>query len=285
MSLIAKLEDARQIIEQAIDEYQPRAIFSLLSGGHDSLTVTHFANAVLGKRLTGTVHINTGIGIAETREFVRHTCRAFGWRLLEYKATENRNGNNEPDPQRYEDIVIKYGFPGPAGHTVMYSRLKERPLRCLIRDHKEKFRDNIMLLTGVRKAESDRRFRNVTGVQKEDAKIWVPPFADFTDDDQAEYMRLYELPRNPVKDTLCMSGECLCGAFAKPEEFAEIKALYPDTAAEIERIEEVARLAGQPNHTWGVRPKTERQIEELGGAEHMCSSCHFRNSLRSESDG
>jgi hypothetical protein len=48
----------------------------------------------------------------------------FDWHYLEYTT-----------PQSYEESVLRYGFPGPAQHKTMYSRLKERALRMAIRDH------------------------------------------------------------------------------------------------------------------------------------------------------
>ncbi len=277
-----KLKDAGHLIESAIAQYNPVAIFSLFSGGHDSLTMTHFVARYLGDRLTGVCHINTGIGIRQTREFVRNICKQFGWRLLEYKATENVKADGTPDPQIYSDIVVEHGFPGPGIHHIMYARLKERQLLRLIRDHKTQWKDKILLLSGARKKESNRRMRNVIGIQKEGARIWVAPFQDFTDTDQQDYMTLFSLPKNPVKEYLCMSGECLCGSFAQPNELKEIELWYPEAAAEIKAIEERARLAGQANHVWGVRPKTERQIELLGGTEFLCATCNYKYDRRNE---
>lgn len=105
----AKLPAARAIIEKAIATHAPKHIFVCLSGGHDSMSNGHFAASVLGSRMTAAVHINTGFGIEASRVYVREQCAHYGWKLLEYKATENVQADGTPDPMVYEDIVTKHG--------------------------------------------------------------------------------------------------------------------------------------------------------------------------------
>lgn len=50
-----KLRAAQGILEMAIEEYRPKHIFCLLSGGHDSMSCTHASARALGNRLTGVV--------------------------------------------------------------------------------------------------------------------------------------------------------------------------------------------------------------------------------------
>ena len=104
-------------LDEAIRLYAPSKVIALFSGGYDSLCATQHP------RFAGVLHINTGIGIPQTRHFVRATCRAYGWPLLEYRS-----------PIRYEDIVLTdgYGMPGPALHSTVYSKLKERALRLFM---------------------------------------------------------------------------------------------------------------------------------------------------------
>jgi len=68
-----------EILERAFDEHNPVAAFALFSGGHDSLVSTH--HAMQDDRVDAVVHVNTGIGIPETRQFVHDTCDRFGWTL------------------------------------------------------------------------------------------------------------------------------------------------------------------------------------------------------------
>ncbi len=70
-----------------------------------------------------------------------------------------------------------------------------------------------------------------------------------------------------------MSGECFCGAFARPNEIELIRRYAPDVA---EEIDSVAQLAppGKGN-VWGVRAKSERGILTVGTGP-LCSSCDYK---------
>jgi 3'-phosphoadenosine 5'-phosphosulfate sulfotransferase (PAPS reductase)/FAD synthetase len=280
------LKTPEEILDGAIGVYQPSHIFACLSGGHDSLTVTHFAENHLKEKLDAVVHINTGIGIEETREFVRNTCKDFGWKLLEYKATENTKADGTPDPQIYEDLVVERGFPGPHHHTKMFNRLKERQLNRLVREHKQGKR-KIMLISGMRQQESVRRMGHKDPVQEQGRIVWVAPFFYLNSNQVNDYMVGFDLPRNPVKDLFCMSGECLCGAFAHKGELAELELHYPETAKKIREIEKKVRAAGfpwgweeAPPAWWGKRKHAEKvgqadafQQEAEDEIRMLCSSC------------
>jgi 3'-phosphoadenosine 5'-phosphosulfate sulfotransferase (PAPS reductase)/FAD synthetase len=87
---------ASSVLSSAVRIHKPSAIFALFSGGHDSLCAT--AVAAIHSRFTAAVHINTTIGIEETRTFVRDTCRKNKWPLLEY-----------PPPVTYRRLVLSDG--------------------------------------------------------------------------------------------------------------------------------------------------------------------------------
>lgn len=259
MSLAEKIQQSMQIIDDALAAHKVTHLFGLFSGGHDSLCATSIASK--HPAFSGAAHMNTTIGIQETRIFVRVTSRDYQWRLKEYRP-----------PVSYRNIVLEHGFPGPGGHQFMYARLKERCIRQLVRDHKQKFFDRIGLVTGVRLSESVRRMGHVKPVQRNGAQLWISPILHWTDEDKNEYMAREQLPRNPVVDTMCMSGECLCGAFARKEEMAEIEFYYPDAAAEIHRLEAEAAALGL-HAKWGTRPPGGRR-KSRGGI--MCASCNAK---------
>jgi 3'-phosphoadenosine 5'-phosphosulfate sulfotransferase (PAPS reductase)/FAD synthetase len=136
-----------QIIEAAL-AHNPVAIFAMFSGGDGSLETTHWSVAnVPGCEV---LHINPGIGIQRTRQFVRDTCERQGWNLTELSAKDDCG-------QDYEALVRKWGFPGPAGHRLMYNRLKERCVELIVRRRKTKRSDKVMLITGIRNDDSQRR--------------------------------------------------------------------------------------------------------------------------------
>ena len=248
------------LIDEAIRQYNPRVLFGLMSGGHDSLCATHLASQ--HPLFGGVVHINTGIGIEQTREFVRDVCKDRKWTLYEYHP-----------PVPYDKIVKEHGFPGPTMHHVMYNRLKERGLRQLTREHKKEFKDRILLASGVRSLESMRRMGTTEPINKDGARVWVAPIHNWSNHDKNWYMTHHKLPRNQVVDLLHMSGECLCGAYARPGEREELRMWYPNVVEEIEalerEVEQIPKLRGKCR--WGQLPKDPDQMEMA--LMPMCSSC------------
>jgi 3'-phosphoadenosine 5'-phosphosulfate sulfotransferase (PAPS reductase)/FAD synthetase len=217
------------LIDQAIEEHNPVAILGLFSGGHDSLTAVH-----VGARhylFDAAVHINTGIGVPATRQFVRETCAEQGWTLREYRAKEDCG-------QDYAEMVRKHGFPGPGQHSTMYIRLKERALRLAIRDAKKgrSRRSRVLLLSGVRFQESDRRMGYQEPIVRQGAYVWLNIINDWSKADCGRYLENNKIRRSPVVDMIHKSGECLCGAFAKKGEFEELKFWFPEVAAEIQNM-------------------------------------------------
>jgi 3'-phosphoadenosine 5'-phosphosulfate sulfotransferase (PAPS reductase)/FAD synthetase len=226
--------------KDALREEKPSHIFALFSGGHDSLCSTHIASQLPG--FSGVVHCNTGIGIEKTREFVRDTCEWFGWPLLE----------KHPDRFTYEDLLLGandyYGFPGgPKSHMRFYYYLKQRAIDAVVRDHKTGPKDRIGLVTGIRKAESERRtLGNFSEPAfREGAKLWLNPILNWTEADKNAYMESYDLPRNEVVDVLHRSGECLCGAFTAKGELRMIEIFYPEAAARIRQLETKVQAEGK----------------------------------------
>jgi 3'-phosphoadenosine 5'-phosphosulfate sulfotransferase (PAPS reductase)/FAD synthetase len=291
VDLKSKLRLAEGYIETALELHPPTHIFALLSGGHDSMSTVHFAARVLGSRLTGVAHINTGIGIEATRVYVREQCAHYGWNLLEYKATENTKADGTPDPMIYEDIVSANGFPGADAHKIMYSKLKERQLRRLERDFNASPSTPIMLISGARKEESSRRMGNTKLLDVSGRTIWLAPFINLTAIDCGEYMQREGIKRNQVKDLIHMSGECLCGAYAHPGELKELELWFPEDAANLRRIEAKVRANGfpwgweeNPPEWWRKRQKAKKsgqgdgfEAEAEAEIQRLCMSCNKRS--------
>lgn len=260
-----------EIITEAINKYRPKKILLLFSGGHDSLCSAHYsAHFLNANNMAFTVyHGNTGTGIRQTREYVYSTCRLFGWNLYEGHA-----GNV------YETLVSKYGFPGPQSHPFMYRMLKERPLRHYITHickSSPYARENILLITGIRKSESKIRMGYKYYMTKDRSAVWLAPIFYWTERDVDVYMARHHLPRNPVKDKICISGECLCGAFARNEEWVEIKTSFPEAAKEIERLHKIAIQNGKP-WEWASSPTRYYKYNPPGQTRmFMCIGCEEKN--------
>jgi 3'-phosphoadenosine 5'-phosphosulfate sulfotransferase (PAPS reductase)/FAD synthetase len=275
------VEDSFRIIDDALtahfSEHRVAARVILFSGGNDSTVLAH----LMKPYATHAAHINTGIGIEETRQFVRDTCEAWGLPLIE-------RGPDEKDS--YRTLVLDQGFPGPAQHFKMYQRLKERGLEkvrnSLVGNPRQ---ERVMYLAGRRREESSRR-TNIREHDRKGSMVFVSPLANWTKLDLNRYRRAMRdgdpVPRNPVADTLHMSGECLCGAFATRGELDEIGMWFPDVRREIQALEhEVAATGKHPAQRckwgWGA----ERQFQQIEGqlelfdSGPLCSSCDFRREL------
>lgn len=242
-------EQAESIIDGAYQEHQASSVWSLFSGGDDSLATAIVTSKARGFR--GCLHIDTGIGIPETQQFVRETCARQGWPLRIYRATDYG--------QDYGALAVKYGFPGPAAHFRMYVRLKERALDAFVREHKTSRRDRLILSTGARSQESQRRMGKVVPVERDGASVWANALNNWTKFQCLDVIAAAGIPRNPVVELLHMSGECLCGSFAKPGELNEIALWYPQTAARIRALECRVKEAHPLACVWGQRPTRERK--------------------------
>jgi len=234
---------AKEITDKAILDHEPIAIFAGFSGGTDSLAVTHWLFEEYGSRYpVYAFHANTGIGIEKTREFVRDTCKDYNWPLIEIRAKEDCG-------QDYDELVREHGFPGPDHHRKMYNRLKERCVKKLARDTKKKWSDRIIIATGIRHDESlIRAGYKGREINRDGSQVWVNPIYYWTGSDKAAYIRKKGLPTNAVSQTLGMSGECLCGAFASKGEKALVRLIDPEVA---ERIDSLERECLAKGFTWG----------------------------------
>jgi 3'-phosphoadenosine 5'-phosphosulfate sulfotransferase (PAPS reductase)/FAD synthetase len=293
LTLDEAIARSHAILDRVLAAFPVVAVMGLFSGGNDSVIVSH----LMRERISAIVHVNTGTGIPQTTQHVRDVAAA--WRLPLHELTPKHS---------YRDLVLGRviasrgpnagirqvwkGFPGPAGHTVMYRRLKDEPLQRLraqiIGPHRRGKR--LVYLSGMRWAETGRRFRNAAEVDREGSLIWVCPIVHWTDAHMREYRARHRctlphehaehhlchpdaLPLNEVTAHLHMSGECLCGAFAKPGELDEIAFFYPQVAARLRALETEAEAAGITACHWGQRPPTTRKPGRAAAPGRLCAKC------------
>src|SRR5271157_121692 len=96
--------------------------FALVSGGKDSLSVAQVLDEA-GK-LEACVALETGVSTPDWKQFLIQTCADRGWPLEFYDTDVS-----------YDDIVLKYGFPGPSKHGRFMQYLKGRCIRKFRRQH------------------------------------------------------------------------------------------------------------------------------------------------------
>jgi 3'-phosphoadenosine 5'-phosphosulfate sulfotransferase (PAPS reductase)/FAD synthetase len=157
----------------------------------------------------------------------------------------------------------------------MYQRLKERQLEQVRREFvKNPRRERIMYIAGRRRSESKRR-QNIPLHERRGSMVWASPLAMWTKLDMNTYRLMHRdsdaVPLNEVSELLHMSGECLCGSFAKENELDEIAVWFPEVAEEIRQLEREVQAAGHPEPfcRWGNRAPGEPP-DKTG---MLCTSC------------
>lgn len=227
--------------------------YALVSGGKDSLT-TASCLASCGK-LKACVTFKTGIAVPDSLPFIEKVCADRGWPLEVYET-----------PAVYEDLVFKYGFPGPARHDWFMRYLKGRGLRQF-----RKVNKNAYLASGVRADESERRTLSVRPISIWENEIIVAPIYDWLTKDVWEYFRLNKFERAPAYSTLQISGDCLCGAFARSHEPEAIARHYPDLWGRIANLQEAVKHKFKDRWRWGWGAFRERK--KSTAARVICADC------------
>jgi 3'-phosphoadenosine 5'-phosphosulfate sulfotransferase (PAPS reductase)/FAD synthetase len=240
----------------------------LFSGGRDSTTLAH----IMRGRCDVAIHANTSIGIEPTRQFVRDTCSAWGLPLIE---------KLPPPGERFEDIVLRKGFPGPGDHGRTYDRLKGRALEAarndLITDNR---RERVIYLAGRRRDESKRRAK-VEILERRRTIVYVSPLTLWTAFDLTTYRLMTgDVPTNQVSDLIHMSGECCCGSFAEKDELEMIGFWFPDVMAWIRDLEGRALIAAKAGAFpverarwgWGAYRPPHRRLKP-SGTGIACGGC------------
>jgi 3'-phosphoadenosine 5'-phosphosulfate sulfotransferase (PAPS reductase)/FAD synthetase len=269
--------ESERLLESAIEthiisqNHTVAGICILYSGGNDSTVLAH----LMRKRATHAVHANTTIGIEATRQFVRDTTAMWGLPLLEVF----------PGPgNTYRELVLEQGFPGPGHHFKMFQRLKERGLRDARRQLvKNPRKERVVFVAGRRRTESGRR-TNVPEAERVDSTVWSSPMVDWTKADLNQYRIDHpDCPTNDTTKLIHMSGECLCGSFAKQHELTEIAFWFPEVAAEIRALEDMIKddptiPEYRKKWGWGGDPEVLAlsRFKRKSQVGRLCTSCDAR---------
>lgn len=249
-------------------EHGATSMYPLLSGGNDSQCACVVASQ--HPRFDGNVHhIDTGIGAKACFDFVKELCDEWNWNLCVYQSAAT-----------YERFIRRLGFPGPGSHQWVYNWLKDRCIGRMTKGSRK------ALITGCRQQESTRRMGHTekikigetskkTGKVTKTNRVWTAPCYDWSGEEQIAFMNAWGLSSNPIKKSpIGMSGECFCGAFARPYELEMIRQFAPDVAEEIDRLQQIAKECGTPCE-WGKRPKGQRGIVTVRTGP-LCSGCDRR---------
>jgi 3'-phosphoadenosine 5'-phosphosulfate sulfotransferase (PAPS reductase)/FAD synthetase len=268
--------EARTLLDEAIREHDPVAIWVAFSGGKDSTVLAHIA--MQDERVEGCLLIDTGVALQEAHDHARAVCDQYGWPL-----------HIERTNQSYDDAVREHGFPGPAQHSMMYRRLKERAFAAFTRDIKAERNagrmGRLLLIGGVRKYESTRRMKLTDPITRDGGRVWVSPLFWWRDEERDAYLAGHDLPISPIYGTLCnVSGDCLCGAMADPhgaEEWANLAMFYPEMHARLERLQREAAACGV-HAKWGTRPPDRVPEDPNQCVMYACTNCEAAYDRRRE---
>jgi 3'-phosphoadenosine 5'-phosphosulfate sulfotransferase (PAPS reductase)/FAD synthetase len=242
-------EEGGQILNQLADR-DPDHIYAAVSGGDDSIAALYFALYSPHIELDGILHVDTGIGVPQSREYVEQTAEQLGLECIVI-GDENIRYPHES----YEILVQKFGFPGahPQAHSQIQVNLKDKPFNRFA----EHLDGELALISGVRKSESRRRYDTLSdltenGIQAVNNILWASPIVEFDDTDLKQYKASHDIPENMVVATLNSSGECLC-AYEDRHRLQDLKVFYPEVARQIcelefKVLEQVARGEVKPEY-------------------------------------
>jgi len=238
-----------------------RRFVGLFSGGKDSLATCHY----MWKRglMDEVLYCYTGIGLGQNVDYVIETCRKLNWTLhIEFPRGRFT----------YEELVRRYGFPGPGLHMGTMRWLKWMGIR---RFNRANYDYSPAFVSGTRTLESNRRkitLKNaVSLVTKGEAKkypiLFFSPLFYWTDEQVYQYIKDNELELSPVYETMHMGGDCFCGCYAARGEVDLIATFHPDLAQKIKALE--YKYGGK----WGKGPANKDGSMTEALEKLVCSDC------------
>lgn len=274
--MLLRAQAAMRKLNEGVLEHHPSKVFALFSGGDDSLTATRIA--AHHPRFVGAIHLDTGTGVPETREFVEETCRRYGWPLTVYCAPVGEYERLVLEGYRTRKGQLCRGFPhGPKSHSTMYYYLKQKQIHQAIRENKTHRLERIGFVAGIRIPESERRAKAKMSrwhyKDPERSAVWLHPILDWTKAECLTFLEQTGTRRNPVSVNCHRSGECLCGALANRAELDEIAFFYPAVGKRYAALMAEAKLRGISDHEWAGGYTVRRRTTARSANLPLCTSC------------
>lgn len=266
------LDTSKEIYELAIEKFQPQINILMFSGGNDSLTALHVAQA-LEIKIDYVLHVNTETGISETTKFCRSLDDKFPYQEVSAKNS-------------YENYILRKGFfgRGKIAHTHAYHILKATHYRKFASNIRQKRRNfKILLLNGARKQESINRKHNLNKTFNIDpgakSNVWVNLIHEWSKIDCLDFLQDNKIKQNPVTKILHRSGECMCGTMQSLEDRREASLWFPDWGNWLDNLEKQVL----PNHPWQWGENVPKWVSQVKNGQlsfpddfsPMCQSCQF----------
>lgn len=220
----------------------------LFSGGKDSLV------ACLIEGVKEVLYCNTGVGL--NFSYVLETCKRFGWKL---------NVVNPKEGETFEDFVRKFKFPHTGMHSAIMGYLKWHPMRTWNSQQLE----DILFISGRRKKESKRRMRMKSNKQYDETEgmKFYSPIYYWTTQEVWNYIKEHNLLISPIYETMHISGDCFCGAFAQKGEAQLLYTFHKELA---ERFIELEKKYGDK---WGNGTSMQGITKQSKLTELVCMEC------------
>ena len=248
----------------------------MYSGGKDSSCVAY--KLIELDQFEGVVVFDTGICATGFIEWIKDTCEKRKWKLHIEKGGY-MSGNEKI--QSYDQFVKKFGFPKPFSHSWIMRIVKGRAFTKFKKAHTvDKIKPKVA--SGVRQKESKRRMKNVTGEYGEfdGCKVWNAVY-NWDNDQVWEYVRKYKIEISPAYKTIHMSGDCLCGAYARKDEVDIIKMFYPEVADRLTKLEnEIKDNEKIPKQCryWGYKDGEGFHSKQTKLDSILCAECDINTS-------
>lgn len=275
-------EIMKEVLEQGFDSF-----YVGYSGGKDSGIALDFIAKTYPKQFKGVLYCDTGIGTNATMDFVKGWCKDHNYPLHILVATDVKRVRDSKygeigDSFGYEAMVMNFGFPGVGNHNITMAQLKMYSIKKFTQ-RKKKEGENPIVISGVRRKESTRRSRRKsyrTYINNDGSTWFCCPLYFKSNDWVMKYWIEADIKRSPVYETLHISGDCLCGCFAKEDELELLKMFHPEVYEEIKRIEKLIPSKGTDAAkkwcTWGNHNKSTLDVEAQDDTEAMvCTECFY----------
>lgn len=272
------LQHSKFIMDEAISQFQPKAIVLMFSGGDDSLVAYNVAKE-LGYKFDAVIHGNTRTGLIETTKFAVNHTEFHNDKIIIADAGKS-----------YEKYVLRKGFfgVGDSAHNMAYHILKAEHFRKAVSHNLRRRRHNfpVLFVNGARRLESKRREVTMVNPIKIDPSmnnnIWVNIINEWTKEDCINYLEGNNIKRNPVSVALCRSGECMCGTMQTMEDYTAAKEFSPSWGNYMDSLRKEVR--NKFGFDWGENFSKQKHMELKGQKridfQPMCTGCKIENSIK-----
>jgi len=284
LELKKELEPA-EILNEAITK-GITSFYVAYSGGKDSGIILDIIAKEFSQYFKGVIFVDTGIATKATIKFVEDYCKERNYRLYHLYANDIKRQKDTHvgkigEPFSFENLVLTYGFPKQALHTITMRWIKYYSMRNFI-SQRIKAGEKPALISGMRQNESQRRKKSkyLEYIYQDGKMCFVSPIFFKSNNWVMKYFIENNIKRSPVYETLHISGDCLCGCFAKKDELKLLEMFHPDVFKEIKRLEklivEKGTLYAKKNKTWGGCNQTTNNIESQTNMDQfVCNECFF----------